>query len=467
MYIKRAICVLLGFSVYVTVLPNPIFAAREFNPHLIITDAELTAYDTMSVGDIQKFLEVNYSGLKSLKFPDTDGTERTSAEIIFATAREAQINPRYILVTLQKEQSLISTKRPSQKQLDWATGFGICDDCSMDDPALQKYKGFAQQVRRSANIMSFYRENAAQGWIKKANISYPIDGASITPLSNATGFLYTYTPHIAGNKNFWKLWNQWFAKIFPDGTLVQATGEKQIYLIQDGRRRPFKNKAALASRYDARLVLAVQPTDLVAYEQGRSIALPNYSLVRVPSGTIFLLIDDIKHPIASQQVFRSLGFHPGEIDDVTDDDLTPYATGTFITKASLYPLGVIAQERKTKQLYYIKNGIRGIIPSKEILAINFPKKKPIIMNVQQLEKIPLTIEPIQFKDGVLLVTKGSKDVYVMSNGLRRRFENETTFKNLGYQKKNIHVISEQTMSGIPEGDIVQEVVPRPLIAQRL
>lgn len=452
----------------ITGLMSPMWAQAvvEFNPHLIITDVDLTAYDSMTVGDIQKFFELNNSGLKSLKFTDTDGIERTAAEIIFAAAREAQVNPRYLLVTLQKEQSLISATRPTAKQLDWAMGFGVCDDCSMDDPALQKYKGFAHQVRRSANIMSFYKENAEQGWIKKAHVAYTIDDTTITPLSNATGFLYTYTPHIAGNKNFWRLWNQWFAKIFPDGALVQASGEKQIYVIKNGQRRPFKNRAALASRYDPRLVLTVQPTDLVAYEQGSPIALPNYSLVRTPNRTVFLLIDDVKHPIASQQVLRTLGFHPGEIDDVTDEDIATYNTGTFITKSSLYPLGVIAQERKSKQLYYIKNGVRGIIPSREMLAVNFPKKKPLLMSAQQLANIPLTLAPIQFKDGTLLTTKGSRDLYVISNGQRRRFESDMVFNNLGYKKKNVMTITEQTLTLIPEGPLLQEFVPRPLVAHR-
>ncbi|MEN9378840.1 MAG: hypothetical protein RJB15_518, partial [Pseudomonadota bacterium] len=56
---------------------------------------------------------------------------------------------------LQKEQSLVTDDTPTQKQLDWAAGYGVCDACSMNDPSLQRFRGFAIQTRRAAGIMRY------------------------------------------------------------------------------------------------------------------------------------------------------------------------------------------------------------------------------------------------------------------------------------------------------------------------
>ena len=199
---------ILAFFSYLVVFsmlaPSLALAAPVFNPGLIITDQELTAADTMTAAEIQRFLITSQSPLANMQFVDVDGVQKSASEIIFEAARDAQINPRYVLVMIQKEQSLITSQNPTQKQLDWATGFGVCDSCSMSDPSIQKYRGFANQVRSSANVMRYYYTNQNQSWIKQQNATYAIDNLSVTPQSFATAFLYTYTPHISGNKNFWK-----------------------------------------------------------------------------------------------------------------------------------------------------------------------------------------------------------------------------------------------------------------------
>ncbi len=462
---------ILAFFSYLVVFsmlaPSLALAAPVFNPGLIITDQELTAADTMTAAEIQRFLITSQSPLANMQFVDVDGVQKSASEIIFEAARDAQINPRYVLVMIQKEQSLITSQNPTQKQLDWATGFGVCDSCSMSDPSIQKYRGFANQVRSSANVMRYYYTNQNQSWIKQQNATYAIDNLSVTPQSFATAFLYTYTPHISGNKNFWKIWTQWFTKVYPDGSLLQASGDKTIYLLQNGQLRQFMSMAALISRFNPNLILKVQPDDLLAYAQGPAISLPNYSLVRVPSGMIYLLIDDTKHPIASTAVFKTIGFNPSEVSDVADADLAAYQSSTFITTASVYPLGTIAQDKKSKALYYIKNGERSIIPSKEILTVNYPKKKIVVLDEKQLSKYPLTSDSITFKDGTLISIKGSPFTYVISNGTRRLIPSASAFHNLGYQEKNIIQISEQSLTSITPGpDLPDVTAPNTILASR-
>ena len=441
--------------------------AAEFNPHLIISDNDLTAHQAMSVKDVQDFLDSQKSGIGSMKFTDIDGSDRTAAEIIVAAAAEERISPRYILVMLQKEQSLISSKNPTQKQLDWATGYGICDACSMDDPSLQKFRGFATQVRRSAGIMRYYYDNVQFNWIKRAGQQYSIDRTTVTPQSNATAFLYTYTPHISGNKNFWKIWSQWFTNFYPDGSVIKVAGENTIYLIENGKRRPFMNKAAFVSRFSESAILPVEQADLAIYPLGTNISIPNYSIVRSPSGMMFMLIDAVKHPIASTAVFKTIGYNPGEVEDISDEELSTYTSGTFITTASMYPLGAVIQEKKSKQLYYVKNGVRYVIPSADVAKANFPNKKIISLDLKQIAKFEFDpTKVVSFRDGTLLSMKGSREVYVVSAGKLRLIPNDNVFNNLGYQKKNVIETNEQALTSFPLGEPVTDLVGKTQVAAR-
>ena len=54
------------------------------------------------------------------------GTNRKASYVIYDSAQKYNISPKYLLVKLQKEQSLVTEDSPTQKQLDWAAGFAVC-----------------------------------------------------------------------------------------------------------------------------------------------------------------------------------------------------------------------------------------------------------------------------------------------------------------------------------------------------
>lgn len=183
----------------------------DFNSSNIISNFQMFDYNSMTLNDIQAFLQIKNSYLATYSSPDFDGTIKTAAQIIYDAAQRYQVNPKYILVTLQKEQGLIQMQNPPQKRLDWACGYAVCDTCSMDDPKIQKYKGFGKQVDNAAGAMRFYFDNAnVYDFIKKASTDYVIDGLSIVFQNQATANLYTYTPHISGNYTFWRVWQRYF-----------------------------------------------------------------------------------------------------------------------------------------------------------------------------------------------------------------------------------------------------------------
>jgi D-alanyl-D-alanine endopeptidase (penicillin-binding protein 7) len=432
-------------------------AQAEFNPSHIISDAELQDTKTWTRDDVQKFLDSKASYLKNYETVDIDGAQKKAADIIYDAALRYQINPKFLLVTLQKEQSLVMDDSPTQKQLDWATGYAVCDSCSMDDPKVQKFKGFGPQVDNAAGVMRWYYENTDKGYVKKKDTPILIDNQQVVPQSWATAFLYTYTPHLNGNKNFWRIWDTWFSQLYPNGTLVQAASSTEVWLIQDVKKRHFANKSALITRADPKMIITIPDIQLDNYENGAEITLPNYSILRTPQA-IYLLDYDTLRPFESEEVVKKLGFNPQEIVDISSQELAGYATGPVITANSAPPQGIIYEVTDLKNTFFVvKNDTLQPVLDKRVIEVNYanlPVKKITQKDFGKgaLANFTLAYTPATFKDGTLLQIKGGSTVYVIENGKKRKIADEETFNSFGYKRSNVVTIDLITSLNILEGE---------------
>lgn len=447
---------LILLSAFILLTPTLALAvtapSTEFNPHFIISDEEMQNWSGMNQGDIQAFLNDHQGYISHLQTPDKDGIVKSTAQIIQEAAQIYKINPKYLLVKLQKEQSLITEDNPTQKQLDWATGYGVCDACSLDDPNLQKYKGFGKQVDNAAGIMRWYYDNVnLQPWIKKANATYNIDGQTVTPVNYATAFLYTYTPHIQGNQNFWKLWQKWFDQIFPDGTLVKSTTGNTIYLIQDGSKRAFSSMTALASRYNPKLVIMAPDSELLRYPTASPITLPNYSILKQDSN-YYLLDYDTLRPFASADVVKKLGYNPDEILNVESSELAGLSMGEPITAETSAPVGELVRIKETKQLYFIKDGMYRPVMDAAIAKTQFPGLREVSKPLTALQGLTIG-DPVLFQDGTLMKIKGFPEVYVIEHGQKRHITYEA-FVGWGLSFKNLVEVDEITGIYHPTGQSI-------------
>ncbi len=407
-----------------------------FNPNTLLSDDDLTRYESMTREDIYSFLIGKGGYIAGYATTDKDGFLRTVPDIIYRAAQEHRINPQYLLVKLQKEQSLVTDVDPTQKQIDWATGYGVCDGCSLDDPNIQRFKGFGKQVDSAAGIMRWYFDHlSTETWIKRPLQSYMIDNTPVIPATLATAFLYTYTPHLEGNKNFWTLWQRWFDQVYPDGTLLKLATDPTVYVLQDGKRRPITSMTALITRYNPQLIVTVPDSELLRYDIGRGISLPNYSILK--NGSAYYLLDhDTLRPFADETVVRQLGYNPEEVIDVTNEDVAGYTIGTTITAQTTAPLGRVVRLKETNEVFYLKDTLLNPLYDEQLAKVNFPNLP--------IEKVAITdlgtVAPGQaviFKDGTLLGIKGANQVYVIEHGKKRHIMSEEAFTGLGYQGKNI------------------------------
>ncbi|MFA5076542.1 MAG: hypothetical protein WC480_03960 [Patescibacteria group bacterium] len=454
--IKSAIFAL--FSLLLVAAP---VVAADFNPNYLISDEELRDKDAMTDITIQKFLDGQsgtldtYTCLAQGKDQnDNPITERqvTAAQAFYEIAQRWNISPRFLLVLVQKEQSLITDNTPKQSQYDWATGYAVCDGCSTSDPAIQRWRGFYKQVNSAAAQFDYYLQNPS-GFRFKKGLTYTIDGKSVTPANDTTAAMYNYTPHLHGNQNFNEIWTNWFTKRYPDGSLLQVKGEADVWYIQYDTRRIIKSKAVLLSRFNIEQIIQVSKSDLEAYPTGWPISLANYSLVRSPHGSIYLIVDDERRLITSDAVFKKIGWNPEEVMDVADVDLNNYFEGLPITENSVYPQGALLKNKATDNIYFVKDGVRYPILAQEVIAINYPGRKVVTISPEELEDYQLGPQ-IKIKDGVLLKTETMSQVYVVSGGKIRWIADEKTFNDLGYRWSNIITIPDTVFVLLEQGEML-------------
>ncbi|MFE6963808.1 cell wall-binding repeat-containing protein [Agromyces sp. NPDC057679] len=226
-------------------------AATGFTAGNLIADANFYDGDAMSEAAIQAFLVKMGAGCTSSScLPNYRETTQdiawsyggcvdyvgaaneSAARIIYKVQQACQLSARVILVTLQKEQSLLTNREPSAATLAKAMGYG-CPDESSCDP---EYAGFFEQVAFASRQLTYYGTAGSTFTYLKVGESNRIDyhptdacGASGVVIANrATAALYYYTPFQPnaaaiknvygsgdacssyGNRNFWRMYTDWF-----------------------------------------------------------------------------------------------------------------------------------------------------------------------------------------------------------------------------------------------------------------
>ena len=166
----------------------------------------------------------------------------SAAQIIKSVADTYGINPKVLIVLLQKESSLVTDDWPWTNQYRSATGYGCPDTAPCD----AQYYGFYNQVmnaaaqfKRYATNTTSYRYQPFQSNFILYNPSSSCGGTNVYLQNQATAGLYDYTPYQPngnalanlygsstdpcssyGNRNFWRLYNDWFGSTQSSPTLL-------------------------------------------------------------------------------------------------------------------------------------------------------------------------------------------------------------------------------------------------------
>ncbi|WP_341463316.1 cell wall-binding repeat-containing protein [Mobiluncus curtisii] len=257
-----------------TVESDPTSAVVGFNPGMIISDEVFYNPNTMDPNAIQQFLNTQgracVPGVDTVPGPNgepqpvtvvclKDYVESTpdrpadaycpaayqgavgesAAQIIWKVSQACQVNPQVLLVTLQKEQGLLTRSGKSLKLSNYqkAMGYG-CPDTA---PCNTQYYGFFNQLYRAAHRFHYYQHHPEKFRHRAGRVNNLLyhpsrnsDGSykcGTTPVfieNQATAGLYNYTPYTPnaaalaaggglgdkcssyGNRNFYRFFTSWF-----------------------------------------------------------------------------------------------------------------------------------------------------------------------------------------------------------------------------------------------------------------
>lgn len=381
-------------------------SAADWRPGRIVDDTVFMNKNDMSISQIQQFLESKmpscdtngngyYNGVKRSQYgsgvgnpapftclrdykevpkttpgnwiPDsnygrTDGSapagSKSAAEIIWDAAQAYNINPKVLLVTLQKESGLVTDDWPLKRQLVYAMG-AHCPDSGPGGSANcdVNYSGFSMQMRESAELFRYYLDNMDQPWwsnkkpFQNNYIQYDVDsscgGSNILMETRATTALYVYTPYqpnsaalaagygsaepcgAYGNRNFWLYYNDWFGTTLDKSfLLVKSSANNAQYVI-------YNNLKQYIPSTEVKVAWGLDSTPMETVDQAYLDSLvtgPNLDTVfRINSGNQLYVADSGKrYAIPTVEAWKSWKLDSKAISNVpTGLGITPADGGTL------------------------------------------------------------------------------------------------------------------------------------------
>jgi len=265
----------------------------------IISDGEFYNEGAMSQAQIQKFLDGKVTSCKKgytcLKDYTGDIEKRAkdqycaavkaeksvpAARIIYVAAKACGINPKVLIVMLQKEQGLVTMNNPGSTRYARALGFDCPDTPQGCDP---KYAGFSTQVYLGARQMQIYTKwpssfsyRAGQYNTIKWAPSSSCGTSKVYIKNQATANLYNYTPYrpnIAalaagwgtgdscstyGNRNFYNYYVAWFDA----GASTSSGAPAQVKACTNPDEKDVSTRSGSATVKVAELNARTAPTTL-------------------------------------------------------------------------------------------------------------------------------------------------------------------------------------------------------------
>jgi hypothetical protein len=242
-FILATVAITFGLVISATPMTSAL-SGSDFASGRIIDDFVFTNTSTMSVQDIQSFLNSEvpncdnwgtqpYNGTTRAAYTEAQGYllpmtclngyyenpntlannltvtqgqtapippgAESAAQIIYNAAQQYDINPQVLLVLLQKEQGLVTDNWPWPTEYQAATGYGCPDSLPTCE---SQFYGFYNQVNDAAWQFDQYDNNPTSYSYRNGitrNIAYsPTSSCGSSPVAlsdQSTADLYNYTPY--------------------------------------------------------------------------------------------------------------------------------------------------------------------------------------------------------------------------------------------------------------------------------
>ena len=443
--------------------------AATFNPNNLMSDEYFRTTGTMSVEQIQAFLDEQPGVLKNLKVKWQDGRERSVAQTFKEVSDRFKINVEPLIMLVEKEQSLISNPRPSQKSINWATGFGSLSN--------KRFAGFYNQVyyagKKLGNDYWEYRDYYS--WFQVGKTTATLDGYRVTPENFNTCAWYIYNPlQGASNQRFganWLLWHlinirykeglarhsgagavagaetnantqadssQYF---YRNGTVIRLAGDNRVFLVENGQKHEFTGSNALKTRYHRSEIVTVGQKEFSAYPTGANVGLQEgLAVQRSKGGPVYIVSDGELRGVSNLEALGNLGYTTSDIVKITDKEANFHKVGGEL-KGNDFVNGQLVGSKESGAVYQFKNNQLFPIWDRRVKNSQFEYHPVKLISQEELGKYQImTEQPIQFRNGLLISATEGKNaggVYIVSGDKLSGFTSREALDSAGYDIENV------------------------------
>ncbi len=277
---------------------------------------------------------------------------QTAAQIIFSVAQACGINPKVLLVTLQKEQGLVQATNPTTYMYKAAMGYGCPDSnpaiCGADSNAQSRL--FWQLYRASWQLRWYGDPRGSFTYMKPGktiSVRYnPITtcGKKSFVLKNqSTAKLYYYTPYTPnqaalnnlsgtgdscsayGNRNFWRWYWKWFGSPVSGGFIISGPAGGSYLVINSVKYRLVSND----------LLAAYAPLGAGVVSQSYVDSIPTGAdltrLIKDAASKLYFVDRGLKYPVADCTQAAALGYTCQQAVTLTQDQLNLLPSGAALT----------------------------------------------------------------------------------------------------------------------------------------
>ncbi|MGO4536386.1 hypothetical protein [Leifsonia sp. 2MCAF36] len=370
--------------------------AADFQAGFLVSDQNFYDGGAMSASDVQSFLLSQNSTCHSSyaclygygqSTPNMAGDAYCSpmggmgselaSSIIARVGAACGISQKALIVLLQKEQGLVTSSSPTQGMFLHATGFS-CPDTAPCDP---NYAGFFYQMYYGARQFKIYKAHPT--WYNYQpnawnNILYNPNSAcgsgSVYIQGYATAGLYNYTPYqpnaaamanlygtgdscsAYGNRNFWRLWTDWFGSPTQTANLIRLSGTPNVYLASGNVRYAFPSTDMLAQYSALGAVADLTQAQFNGYMDGGVYV---QRVLRATDGAVYFIDQGKRYRFRDCNQVYNFGYVCPQFPTISTAQANLFTDGGWLNDLIKLPDGSI---------WFMQSGARRQTPDPSVLA---------------------------------------------------------------------------------------------------
>jgi hypothetical protein len=239
---------------------------------------------------------------------------------------------------------------------------------------------------------------------------------------------------------------------FPDQTLIRHS--RGVAVVEDGKRRPIINPEVFVSRYRWEDVIDVTEEEWRQYREGEVVKLRSGMVVsETNSGRVYIVARGTKVYVPSPELFIEMGYKWSNITVLPDGTLGTLTDGGTLRRGKHPDGSLITAEGKGVE--YLEDGKKRPIPTPEIFDKQFRWEDLVKISLEEWNSYPRG-EAVYYPNGTIIREQNSPEVFVVSDGERRKVTSPEVFDNMGYNWANIIIVSDGSSQGMALGRPIDE-----------